>query len=255
MKNRRRALFTGVALAAVVVVLATLGSLRRPASTAAARGAVIAEDLGCFTCHGPGGRGGVPNPNTDGGEIPGWDGATAELYLESAAEIREWILDGSPGRLREALKPVAEADRPLIAMPAYRGHLSDSELDDLVSLFQAVSGYEDMPVAARSGRAAAERLGCFGCHGPGGRTGDRNPGGWKGVIPPWQGEDFAELVRDDGELRGWILDGSIPRLRDDVVAKRFLDRQPIQMPAYRTVLAEGELEAIMTYIRWLGAEK
>ena len=46
----------------------------------------------------------------------------------------------------------------------------------------------------RTGYASAERLGCFRCHGPGGRGASRNPGGLKGYIPPWDGRDFAELV-------------------------------------------------------------
>ena len=78
-----------------------------------------------------------------------------------------------------------------------------------------------------------------------------NPGSFKGVIPSWEGDDFLELVRDDEELRGWILDGGIPRLIDHPIARRFIARQVVSMPAYRGVLEDGELEALVAYIRWL----
>ena len=67
--------------------------------------------------------------------------------------------------------------------------------------------------AVRTGHAIAERLGCFRCHGPGGRGAGRNPGSLKGYIPPWDGRDFAELVLDEAELREWILGGRPQRLQ------------------------------------------
>ena len=97
----------------------------------------------------------------------------------------------------------------------------------------------------------ASRVGCFGCHGPGGRVGKRNPRSFKGYIPPWRGRDFNELVRDDEELRRWILDGKIDRLESNPLARYFTGRQVIQMPAYRDILNDEEVEALITYIHWL----
>ena len=107
---------------------------------------------------------------------------------------------------------------------------------------------------ALRGFAVAQNNGCFACHGPGGRVGSTNPGSFEGYIPPWQGEDYAELVRNDDELRNWILHGKIDRLESNPVARFFTRRQVIQMPAYRDVLTDSELESLMSYIEWFNHE-
>ena len=140
-------------------------------------------------------------------------------------------------------------------MPAYEDLLSDRELDDLVAYYLAVSGWApDIPDAAFEGRKIASRLGCFGCHGPAGMGGVANPGSFKGHIPPWDGEEFKELVRDDEELREWILDGRIRRLWDNPVARRFLESQKTRMPAYREHVSDEEVSKMVQYIRWLRRE-
>ena len=100
----------------------------------------------------------------------------------------------------------------------------------------------------------ASRFGCFGCHGPGGRIGSRNPRSFKGYIPPWHGKDFGDLVRNEDELRHWILDGKIDRFESNLLARYFTRRQVIQMPAYRSVLDDGEINAVVAYIQWLDRE-
>lgn len=251
--TRGRRGFIAVALLAVAGGIA-VWTVRRPRPTPVQRGSALAHQFGCFACHGPGGTGGVPNPGSEEGEVPSWDGGTPMMYVENDGEIREWILDGAPRRLREArVREKTSGDtRPLLAMPAYRGRISDGELEDLVAYFRAVAewkGPEDP--AARHGLEVARKLGCFGCHGPGGLAGAPNPGSLKGYIPPWQGEDFEDLVRDDGELRQWILEGKIDRLEANPAARHFSDRQVIRMPAYRGVLKEGELEGLVAYILWV----
>lgn len=253
------------ALAALVILFAAafglLSRARTPRLTPVARGERVAEALGCFACHGPGGTGGIANPRSRDREIPAWDGGTAMMYVERPEEIREWILFGAPRRLRAARAEQLEAGiaQPagLVAMPAYEGRLSDQDLEDLIAYFKVIAAYGRRPSdpLAVEGRRVASRLGCFGCHGPGGRVPMPNPGSLKGVIPGWEGEDFAELVRDDEELRQWILDGGIPRLEQHPIARRFVDRQIVAMPAYRDVLADGELEAIVAYIHWLRVER
>jgi mono/diheme cytochrome c family protein len=139
-----------------------------------------------------------------------------------------------------------------IRMPAWRGRLSEAQVDDLVTYVRAVAG-ADVPenAVARQGQAVAERLGCFRCHGPGGRGAGRNPGSLKGYIPPWDGPDFAELVANEGELREWILIGRPQRLQKNPLARFFLDRQVIRMPAFRGHLTGEELQALEAYIGWL----
>jgi len=87
--------------------------------------------------------------------------------------------------------------------------ISDAQVDDLVAYLRAVAA-ADLPEdpVVRTGYGVGEQLGCFRCHGPGGRGAVRNPGSLKGYIPPWDGRDFTELVADEAELREWILEGA-----------------------------------------------
>ncbi len=249
--RRARAILL-VAAVSTVIALAAWDVVRRPAPGPAARGAELFSSLGCVACHGTGATGGIANPHSKEREIPGFTGGTAMMYVESEAEIREWILDGRPRRLEGPLA----GEEALIKMPAYRGKISDQELDDLVAFYRAVAGFnDDIPEDAAAGRKIARRLGCVGCHGAGGQIGAQNPGSFKGYVPGWTGDDFAELVRDDEELKAWILDGTPPRLKEDAVARAFLERQLLQMPAYRDVLEEGELASLIAFIRWLRCDE
>jgi mono/diheme cytochrome c family protein len=249
-------------LLAAVAGAGAFAYMRTPRLTPALRGRALAEHLGCFGCHGPGGTGGIPNPTSEESEIPSWDGGTAMMYVENEEEIREWILYGEPKRLAEKEADAhthqddddgagTEATSLPIDMPAFEGVISARELEDLVAYYRAVAAFDKPPPEALEGYRIAGRFGCFGCHGPGGLVGSTNPRSFKGYIPPWTGKDFAELVRNDDELRKWILDGRIDRLESDVVAAFFSRRQIVQMPAYRDVLTEDELDAVVRYIRWL----
>jgi mono/diheme cytochrome c family protein len=214
----------------------------------AQRGARLAAELGCLGCHGPGGRLADPEGTLGVGTVPSFDHDDVTSYAKSEAEIREWIRDGRPRRLTE--EEGYERD-PVLRMPAWGDRLSPQELDQLVAYVRAVSDFDAVPEPAASGRDAAARLGCFTCHGPQGRFDTPNPGSLKGHIPSWTGRDFAELARDDGEIREWIREGSPRRLRDNPVAAFFLRRQAIRMPAFGSRVSDADMERIVGYIRWL----
>lgn len=239
-----RAVGTAAGLCAAAVF--ALWWVRRPVASPELRGYRIADRLGCFGCHGPGGTGGVPNPGSEEGEIPAWTGGTLMMYAKDDAELGGWIRHGSPKWSRTP-------GPPPVRMPGFGDVLSDGDLRDLVAYVNAVGG-RDLPPAgpARDGYRVAARLGCFGCHGPAGRLGVPNPGSFKGVVPGWTGPDFRDLVRDEGELTSWILDGGIPRLNGNPVARWFMNRQAIRMPAFRTILKRGELESLRACIGRLG---
>ncbi|RME47827.1 MAG: cytochrome c, partial [Deltaproteobacteria bacterium] len=76
------------------------------------------------------------------------------------------------------------------------------------------------------------------------------PGAFKGYIPGWGSRDYFELVRNEAELREWILEGISKRFRDNPLARHFLDRQTIRMPAYRGHLSPEELDDLVAYITW-----
>lgn len=226
---------------------------RARARSAVLRGAKVAERLGCYSCHGPEGAAGIPNPGARMGEVPAWPGGTYMMFNESPGEIREWILDGAPARL---LNDPADRERrwkQLISMPAYRGRLSEIELDDLVAYVQSVSGVrrpaEGTPAA--SGRELAVAHGCFGCHGPEGRGLRMNPGSLKGFIPAWDSDDYLELVKSPEEFHEWVADGEIRRFRENPAAAHFLDAQVIKMPAFRSILSHEEIENLRAYVEWV----
>jgi mono/diheme cytochrome c family protein len=206
------------------------------------RGADLAVALGCLGCHAsPGVSSMLPS-------------SFAELGDVDPATTREWILDGMPARVRQDPDARRALEAAPIRMPAWRSRLSPSDANDLVAYIRAFAG-ADVPedAAARNGQLVAERLACFGCHGPAGRGAGRNPGSLKGYIPPWDGEDFAELVVHNSELREWILDGRPQRLESNPIARFFLNRQAIRMPSFRGRITEPELQALEAYIGWLRA--
>jgi mono/diheme cytochrome c family protein len=243
-------------LVIIIVVLvavrggASLFQRHEPEGTAAIRGRALAQELGCFACHGEGGVGGIADPLAPGRKVPGWEAGVASMYVTSELEIREWILYGKP---RSAAKVEhREDDELLIPMPAYGSELTDAELDDLVAYFLAVSGWNpELPDPVYEGRKLALELGCFGCHGPAGMGGVKNPGSFKGHIPAWDGEDFGELVRSEDELREWILDGRVERQWKNPAARIFLERQKTPMPGYRDHLSKADVDNLVAYIQWL----
>ena len=94
------------------------------------RGARLAAARGCLSCHGAGGQLADPDGSLGIGSVPAFDRDDVRSYARSEAEIREWILDGRPRRLRE--EPEAGPE-PLLRMPAWRNRLSPAEVDHLVA--------------------------------------------------------------------------------------------------------------------------
>ncbi|MBI1884356.1 MAG: c-type cytochrome [Chlamydiae bacterium] len=224
---------------------------KAPLYSSFSRGQKLANQLGCFGCHGPQGAKGIPNMGSDE-SVPAWDGGTLMMYAKNDEEIREWILDGMPKRMRDDPDERADQAKMLIHMPAYRDRLSERELNDLVVYFKAIAWAENIPdESARKGREVALGKGCFGCHGPEGRSPMSNSGSLKGYIPPWDSADFNELVKDDSELEEWILKGSCQRFENNRLAQFFLSRQKISMPAYEKHMTPEELTELKAYIHWL----
>lgn len=223
--------------------------------TAVARGERVAAKMGCYGCHGPGGSGGVANPGSENKNVPPWNAAAAAELIKAPGEIEEWVQDGKPRRLREAKE--SSGDSALLMMPAYRGKISAGELRQLTHYLRAVMSL-DMPPesdkAAREGYLTAQRSGCFGCHGPGGRGLSGNPRSLAGYIPAWEGPVFDDLVKNDSELDDWIRTGSTPRMKKNPLANYFLTRQVIEMPPYDAALSDEEVESVTAYIKWLRAQ-
>ena len=234
------------ALAAGLAVVATRRAWQRAAlDTPVQRGRVLAERMGCFGCHGAGGGRPIPNPGAKGGEVPAWTGGTWMMWNRDERDVRAWILKGRPeGRQVD--------EGALIKMPAYESRLAPKEVDDLVAFVLAASHFGPIPdEGASAGHEVAYRMGCFGCHGPEGRGLVMNPGSFTGYIPPWDGLDYPDLVRDDAELRQWVRNGASDRLIGNPVARHFLQTQAISMPAYHDRVSDDDLRALAAYIAWV----
>ena len=260
MKVRGRS-WIGVALVALVV--GETGWLLYPwvrrhvlavEESPAARGQRLALELGCFSCHGPGGGGGTKNPGSEEGSVPAFTERTQMMYVKTTDDLREYVLDGAPRRKREDPDHQKEVEAAALRMPAYRAFLRPAQVDDLVAFLRAASGQilPDPELAAK-GAELAEAHGCFACHGPLGAGGVANPGSFKGYIPSFWSHDFDDLVRDDDELRRWIADGEIARIKDHPIGGFFFRRQAIKMPAYRRFLSDADIGALIVYVQWIRA--
>lgn len=123
-----------VAFAAAVEGVGLVGDPGSPE----ARGRTLAREHGCLACHGVEGSGGLPNPRSLGGFIPGFIGDNFPDLVRDRAEFGEWILEGTSRRLEH--NPLIRHfwRRQDIQMPAYRGRLSEAEIDDLWAWVQAL---------------------------------------------------------------------------------------------------------------------
>jgi mono/diheme cytochrome c family protein len=103
------------------------------------RGREIYRKYGCAGCHGPDGKGGVPNPNAKTAQqVPGL------LYVADGytkAELKARILKGQ--REITALDP--RRPPPPLYMPAWAGTIKDAEVDDLVAYLFSLKPKEENP--------------------------------------------------------------------------------------------------------------
>jgi mono/diheme cytochrome c family protein len=178
------------------------------------------------------------------------------MYVNGEQEVREYILDGVSRRRATSESAAAERRAAAVAMPAYRDVLRREEVDDLVAYVVAIAQLEPIsdPEAAK-GRELVRRFRCEACHGIAGSGGVLNYGSLKGYVPGWLGPDYPELVQGEAELRQWILEGGTERLTKARLARFFISRQRVKMPAYRTAMTEDDTRAIGAYIRLLRKEQ
>ncbi len=247
-------------LAGVVAVLIVAGAIGafvvfRPHLPAAERGRRLAERTGCFSCHGPGGIRGAANPGRTDKTVPAFEGDVM-MYAKTPDEIHQWIHDGVTSKKATSRTWRADRDSGTLRMPAFKRRLNEHEMDDLVAYVMAMSGMPEPEDSLSShGLERAESLGCVGCHGSGGRLARSNPGSLKGYVPSWDGVDFPDLVRDSTEFSQWVKRGVSRRFEHDQLARFFLDRAVLKMPAYERHLEPGDLEALWAYVNWLRSAK
>jgi mono/diheme cytochrome c family protein len=239
----------GLVLAAVIPACTLLG----PGLPPSERGRRLAERTGCFGCHGSEGTRGTANPGRLDRSVPGFEGDVM-MYAKSPDDIRAWIHDGSTPAKRASETWRKERERGTLRMPAFGRRLGRRQIDDLVAFVQVMSGTpapaEEESLAIQ-GLMRAGKLGCVGCHGPGGRLARPNPGSLRGFVPPWDGPDFPELVKDRAEFDEWVKRGVSRRFEGNPAARWFLRRAVLKMPACETHLEPRDLDALWAYVTWL----
>lgn len=238
-------------LLAFGLAVITFAVLTAPRLPRAERGRRLAEREGCFTCHGPGGVRGAANPGRLDRTVPTFEGDVM-MYAKSPEDIRAWILEGVTPAKSVSQTWRSERDKGALRMPAFKHRLNRHQVDDLVAFIRASAGDpEPEDSLAAAGATRAEKLGCTGCHGAGGRLAARNPGSLKGYVPSWDGDDFAELVRDRTEFHQWVGNGVADRFKANPAARFFLRRAAVHMPAYARHLEPGDEDALWAYVQWL----
>jgi mono/diheme cytochrome c family protein len=223
----------------------------------AVRGERLAAQLGCFSCHGAGGRGGVVNQKSKSALVPGFAGEQGLAHSKSRADLKSFILEGAPAWRKQDPAYAEDVKWAALRMPAYADVVTEQQVDDLVAYVWLASQHPTVVPAdplARRGAEIAREQGCFVCHGTLGVGGQPNPGSLKGYIPGFWGGDFTELVRDDGELREWIESGSLERVAEDPIGKRFFRRQRVAMPPFGQFLPPEDIDALIAFVRWLHHE-
>ncbi len=91
------------------------------------RGHEVYRKYGCAGCHGPDGKGGIPNPNAKTAQLVPDLIKVAEGYTKD--ELKARILKGQ--REIPAIDP--KRPPPPLYMPAWAGTIKDAEVDDLVA--------------------------------------------------------------------------------------------------------------------------
>jgi len=104
-----------------------------PDEDLAARGGDLATELSCFACHGPLGAGGLPNPRSFKGYVPGFWGDDFDDLVRSDDDLRTWITKGEIQRIAEHPIGSRFLRRQVIKMPAYGRFVSDADVAALMA--------------------------------------------------------------------------------------------------------------------------
>lgn len=176
------------------------------------------------------------------------------MFARDSSEIRQWIENGVTDVKSGSQTWREQRAKGALKMPAFGKRLSSAQIDDLVRFVMLVNGQlrpEDSLAAVGFNRA--DSLGCYGCHGQGGWLSRSNPGSFKGYVASWATADFNDLVHNRSEFDQWVTTGISERMLNNPIAKYFLRRSTLHMPAYRDHLRPGDLDALWAYIQWLQA--
>lgn len=124
---------------ALVSYVRASSGLLLPDDPELARGEELMRRKGCFACHGEMGSGGLPNPGSFKGYVPGFIGSDFADLVRSDEELSTWIREGKIQRL--ATHPIAKRflKGQRIKMPAYEKLLTDWEMSAIAQYVRWLS--------------------------------------------------------------------------------------------------------------------
>jgi mono/diheme cytochrome c family protein len=122
----------------LVVYLRAVSGLLAPTEALAVQGAALALKYDCFACHGPLGAGGVGNPGSFKGYVPGFWGEDFDDLVHDDDELRTWLAEGKLDRIAE--HPIGRIffSRQRLKMPAYGRFLSADDITALAAFVRWV---------------------------------------------------------------------------------------------------------------------
>lgn len=107
--------------------------------------------------------------------------------------------------------------------------------------------------AAERGRRLAERVGCFGCHGPEGTRGIPNPGSPDKTVPNFT-DDVMMFAESPAEIREWIRDGVSEKHAHSHTFQENRERGTLKMPAFKRRLDRRQIEDLVAYVVAMSAD-
>lgn len=127
-------------LADLVAYAAAVEGVELPGDESVSAGRALARKHGCTACHGVEGAGGLVNPGSLGGFIPGFTGGNFTDLVKDRAEFEEWVREGRSARLEANPMVRFFWRRQAISMPAYGDELSDEDIESLWRWVEALRG-------------------------------------------------------------------------------------------------------------------
>jgi cytochrome c553 len=106
-----------------------------PSEGSVAKGSELSSKFGCENCHGVAGSGGISNPHSFTGSVPGWIGPDFDHLVSGKGDFGEWVLKGRSRRWAGDRAASFFLDRANLYMPSFQGTLSD---DDVAALWAYV---------------------------------------------------------------------------------------------------------------------
>lgn len=199
-----------------------------------AQGRSLFVEKNCIACHNIGGVGSKSGPDLQGvasRHSPGW----LDEQLTNPDQV-------SPGSTMPAYDLDPNARKAIIA------YMASATPDDAKLILAGHAAPLTAEAAAiESGKNLFVRFGCVGCHGLNAQGGVPNPNSQGGEVPSLQhlADDYTQT-----EVATIIKRGKMPPLEDT-----HKPAPPLYMPAWRTMLADEDIDRIVAYLWSLQPKK